>query len=130
MGHAVGALSRIRREQIKPALKPEFYSLCNKTNEAAASTTKWLFGDDLAKQVRDAKETNTISQSLGATRNKSSTSQNYRSSPTYRPDNRPHNSRQFSQRGGQTAYQTNNIKPHFLGKGQKKPNFKNKNRKF
>lgn len=129
MGHAVGALSRIRREQIKPALKPAFYSLCNKTNEAAASTT-WLFGDDLAKQVRDAKETNTISQSLGATRNKRSTSQNYRSSSTYRPDNRPHNSRQFSQRDDQTAYQTNNIKPHFLGKGQKKPNFKNKNRKF
>ena len=27
MGHAVGALSRIRRDQIKTALKPEFYSL-------------------------------------------------------------------------------------------------------
>ena len=33
IGHAVGELSRLRREQIKPALKAEFHSLCTQTNE-------------------------------------------------------------------------------------------------
>ncbi|XP_028414877.1 uncharacterized protein LOC114537957 [Dendronephthya gigantea] len=69
MGHSVGVLSRIRRDQIRPALKPEFYSLCNKANEPESSSSAMLFGDDLAKQVCDAKETNTISQSIGANRN-------------------------------------------------------------
>jgi len=33
IGHAVGELSRLRREQIKPAPKAEFHSLCTQTNE-------------------------------------------------------------------------------------------------
>ena len=51
--HAVGELSRLRREQIKPALKAEFHSLCTQANEWA-SRSHLLCGADLAKQVRDA----------------------------------------------------------------------------
>ena len=51
IGHAVGDLSRIRREQIKPALKPEFYSLCTSANESNAHSPL-LFGTDLAKEIR------------------------------------------------------------------------------
>jgi len=32
LGHAVGELSRLHREQIKPALKAEFHSLCSQAN--------------------------------------------------------------------------------------------------
>ena len=56
IGHTVGELSRLRREQIKPALKTEFYSLCTQANESG-SRYDLLFVFDLAKQVRDAKDT-------------------------------------------------------------------------
>jgi hypothetical protein len=71
-----------------------------------------LFGEDLAKQVCDAKETNTAIKNL----------ENYR--PQYRQDNRSSNSQ--PQRGGYSDYRTENNRPHFLGKGQKKPNFRAK----
>ena len=59
LGHAAGELSRLRREQIKPALKAEFHSLCSQANEST-SRSDLLFGADLAKQVRDAEDTNKI----------------------------------------------------------------------
>ena len=34
LGHAVGELSRLRREQVKLALKTEFHSLCSQANES------------------------------------------------------------------------------------------------
>lgn len=57
--HAVGELSRLRWEQIKPVHKTEFYSLCTQANESG-SHSDLLFGADLAKQVRDTKHTNKI----------------------------------------------------------------------
>ena len=63
MGHAVGALSRIRRDNIKPTLNPVYYSLCNRADDPVPHSPL-LFGDDLDKQVRDAKETSNISQPL------------------------------------------------------------------
>ena len=59
LGHAVGELSRLRREQIKLALKPEFHSLCTQAN-GSSSRSDLLFGADLANQVCDAKDTNKI----------------------------------------------------------------------
>ena len=65
IGHAGGELSRLRQEQIKPALTAEFHSLCAQTNESA-SRSDLLFGADLAKQVCDAKDTNKIGKAIGA----------------------------------------------------------------
>ena len=110
-------LSRLAREQIKPALKPEFYSLCSgKTNETLTHLVL-LFGEDLTKQIRDAKGTNTVSQSLGAHKNVAQ--KGYRS--TYRPDNGP-----STVRTQKSSFRYRDNKPHFLGKGQKKHNFKSK----
>ena len=64
LGHAAGKLSRLRREQIKPALKAEFHSLCSQANEST-SRSDLLFGADLAKQVRDAKDTNKSGKDIG-----------------------------------------------------------------
>ena len=118
MGHAVGALSCIRRDNINPTLNPVYYSLCNRADDPVPHSSL-LFGDDLAKQVRDAKETSNISQSLGISRNR----QPRNNHSTYRYDNRFANSRQ--PRGNQSEYRSDN-KPHFLGKGQKKTMFKAK----
>ena len=64
IGHAVCELSRLRGEQIKPALEAEFHLLCTKANELG-SHTHLLFGADLAKQVCDAKDTNKIGKDIG-----------------------------------------------------------------
>ena len=117
-GHAVGAFSCIRRDNIKPTLNPVYYSLCNRAYDPVPHSPL-LFGDDVAKQVRDAKETSNISQSLGVSRNR----QPWNNRSTYRYDNRFANSRQ--PRGNQFEYRSDN-KPHFLGRARKnrcsKPN--------
>ena len=45
-------LHMLRRELIKPELNKKFVHLC----KAEVKPTKWLFGDDLAKQVKELDE--------------------------------------------------------------------------
>jgi len=45
LSHVFSDLTDLRKEQMKPALKPEFHSLCTKEMEEPHSL---LFGDDLA----------------------------------------------------------------------------------
>ena len=63
VGHVVSEISSIRREQLKPSLKAEYQTIC--TNDVPRSS-KLLFGDDLAKQIRDVKETSRIGKTVGA----------------------------------------------------------------
>ena len=63
VGHVVSEISSIRREQLRPSLKPEYQTIC--TNDVPRSS-KLLFGDDLAKQIRDVKETSRIGKTVGA----------------------------------------------------------------
>ena len=111
IGHAVSELSRLRREQIKPALKPEFYSLCSTTNESSYQSAL-LFGTNLANAIRDAKDTSNIGKKIGsgdkigAQRN---SRQFYRS---------------FYKIKLQKEYSSGTYKQPFLGKHQKKPNYK------
>ena len=63
VGHVVSEISSIRREQLRPSLKQEFQTICSNN---VSSSSKLLFGDDLAKQIRDAKETSRIGQTVGA----------------------------------------------------------------
>lgn len=65
LGHAANELSQLRREQVKPALKREFYSLCTATNESS-TRSPLLFGTDLAKRIRDAKDASNIGNKIGA----------------------------------------------------------------
>ena len=64
--HAASERSILRREQMEPALKPEYHALCSSETK---SSEKSLFGEDLAKQVHDVKEThhigNTVCSSKG-----------------------------------------------------------------
>jgi len=63
VGHVVSELSALRREYLKSSLRPEFHTI--RPNN---TTTTWnlLYGDDLAKQICDAKETNCLGIGLGS----------------------------------------------------------------
>ena len=50
LGHVNTQLAQFRREQIKPALKEEFSTICS---SEVPLTSQYLFGDELAKQLRD-----------------------------------------------------------------------------
>lgn len=65
IGHAASEISLLRREQMKPALKPEYHALCSSETKASA---KFLFGEDLAKQVRDVKEKHRIGNTVGSSK--------------------------------------------------------------
>ena len=65
LGHMNADVMSMRQEAIKPALKPEFQKICHAT---VPPNSKFLFGDDLAKLVRDSKETNSIANTLTLTK--------------------------------------------------------------
>ena len=55
LGHMNADVMSMRQESNKRALKPEFQKICHAT---VPPNSKFLFGDDLAKLVRDSKEIN------------------------------------------------------------------------
>ena len=62
LGHVNTQLAQFGREQIKPALKQEYSTICS---AEVPLTSQFLFEDELAKQLRDARESSEISQSVG-----------------------------------------------------------------
>ena len=60
LGHANAEISRLRREQIRFALRPEYSYIC----KADIPNGPLLFGEDLPKQLNEAKETNANGRSL------------------------------------------------------------------
>ena len=98
LGHASHELTVLRRRRIQPALKQEYAALCSMD----IPPSKYLFGDDLAKRLRDIKETSKISQAFMATRGGKLQRQN-NTQPRFNPA-KPYRS----------------YKGHFLGKGQPK----------
>ena len=100
LGHAAFELSNLRREKLKPSLKPEYHALCSP--EMTRSSTKYLFGDDLAKQIRDAKETNRIGNTVSSSKHENKAS---------RRDSSWKNRRSHAYRNGSGNRQS------FLGKG-------------
>ena len=53
LGHVNTQLAQLRRDEIKPSLKAEYSAICS---AEVPITSHYLFGDDLAKQLRDAKQ--------------------------------------------------------------------------
>lgn len=110
LGHMNYMISQIRRGQIRPVLRQEYASICT----TDASNSPLLFGDDLMKQLKEAKETSSISQNLANDPKKSFVKKGRNQSPashTPQPTN-PYRS----------GYRYNNKtqpKKDFLWKGQK-----------
>lgn len=103
MGHVVCELANLRKEQLKPTMKPEYQAICSKTE-------KWstlLFGEDLPKQIREAKEAHRIASTVGTTK---------------RDDRHKGSHGPWHNKNASTA---NRGKQPFLGKGSR-PTFKKK----
>ena len=60
LGHASHELAARRLEQIRPALKQEFAALCSREIPQCGE----IFGEDLPKQLRDARETSKINEAF------------------------------------------------------------------
>ena len=54
LGHLNTQLAQLRRDQIQLALKPEYKPICA---IEVPENSQYLFGDDIAKQLKDVKET-------------------------------------------------------------------------
>ena len=50
LGHLNTQLAQLRRDQIQPALKPQYKQICAIEVDA---NSQYLFGDDIAKQLKD-----------------------------------------------------------------------------
>lgn len=119
LGHVNTDLMSMRQESIKPALKPQFQKICH---AAILPTSQFLFGDDLAKTVRDSKETSNIANALTLTKGKAPRqgAPNKGNKRNYNNYNRDDNTY-----AGENRERNTNSKP-FLWKGQnqvrKRPN--------
>ena len=65
LGHAASELSVLRREKLKPSLKPEFHALCS---SETMSSQKLPIVKDLAKKNRDVKETHRLGNKVGSSK--------------------------------------------------------------
>ena len=63
LGQLNTQLTQLGRDEIKPSLKVEYTAICS---AEVPITSPYLFGDDLAKQLRDAKEASRISHSFSS----------------------------------------------------------------
>jgi len=64
LGHATASLSSLRRASLKPTFKPEYQSLCNKTD--LESHSPFLFGEDFGKRIKDIDESRKIGRAFKA----------------------------------------------------------------
>ena len=62
LGTAHAKLNNRRKQAISPALDPEIKDVCS----ARHTVTDYLFGDDLPKAIKDAKEVSRLSKSVGS----------------------------------------------------------------
>ena len=95
LGHINHELSSLARYTIKSVLKPEYSSICTIED----GTRKFLFGDDLPKRLKDAKETSNVGLVRNTSHYKCS---NYESRNSY---NKSHDNRyKRKPQGGPTYY--------------------------
>ena len=61
LAHAYAQRTQLRKNQIRPALKPEYSAICSLGEN---QESKFLFGDDLPKVFKEAKDSSNISSSV------------------------------------------------------------------
>ena len=103
VGHVASELSALRREHLKPSLRSEFHAICANN---ATTTSNLLFGDDLAKQIRDAKETNRLGKTVAGPSQQFDHNKGYRRHSSW-----SNKASQKHHKGGS--------RPPFLGKGNR-----------
>jgi len=104
LGHTSYLTSLKRREFLKPDIAPAYQSVCSKSNPI----TTYLFGDELAKHIKEISEVNKIAKkTMSRTHSYNSTK---RSGFDYKSNNS--SGTRYNQRGGRRP---------FLGYGNKTP---------
>lgn len=76
LGHIGHELACLRRYKIKSVLKPEYASICVDDG----NSSKYLFGDDLPKRLKDAKETSNVGLAVNTSQSRRN---NYRPRGNY-----------------------------------------------
>ena len=99
LGHVNAQLAQFRREQIKPALKQEYSTICS---AEVPLTSQYLFGDELAKQLQGARESSKISHSVGHSSQRRPYTGNHRSGHQERYNKGP--KRDFLWKGQHRSY--------------------------
>ncbi|ESO91528.1 hypothetical protein LOTGIDRAFT_175773 [Lottia gigantea] len=66
LGHIVQDHNQIRRDSLKVDLNLQYKKLCNPSHNTDTGSSKWLFGDELGKRVKDIKETNQVGSSVAS----------------------------------------------------------------
>ena len=75
LGHISHEIASLRRYKIKSVLKPEYAAICADHGQ----DSKFLFGDDLPKRLKDAKETSSVSQVIKSNKARSSSHNTHQS---------------------------------------------------
>ena len=96
LGHISHELACLRRYKIKSVLKPEFAPICVDDGQ----TSKFLFGDDLQKRLKEAKESSSFGPVV-----KSSQARNF-SHKSYHPYSKRNNYDHGRHRQGGSNYET------------------------
>ena len=63
LGHVNKQLAQLRRDEIKPSMKAQYSAICS---AEVPITGQYLFGDNLGKQLQDAKQASKISHSFAS----------------------------------------------------------------
>lgn len=74
LAHTHSQLSQLRRDNIRPALKQEYKTICS----TEPTNSNLLFGDELSKKLKDAREASRIGRSLTKTNYKGKTPYEYK----------------------------------------------------
>ena len=103
LGHVSGDLAQLRRDNIRPHLSEDFYSLCS----TQVPVTDYLFGneDDLQTRITNITASNKISRATSNKRNKY--------------QNQPGNKKPFNRDGNQSGKSF--ASQNFLGRGRQPP---------
>jgi hypothetical protein len=77
LGHISHELACVRRYKIKSVLKPEFAPICADTGQSS----KFLFGDDLQKQLKEAKGSSSFGQVVKTSQGRNASHKSYHAYP-------------------------------------------------
>ncbi|CAB3979189.1 Hypothetical predicted protein [Paramuricea clavata] len=107
LGHISYELACLRRYKIKSVLKPEYASIC--VDDGTQS--KYLFGDDLPKRLKDAKEASNVGLAVNTSNSRNN---NYRAPKSY-------DQRNWRQTRGGHNYHAGTSRSDFFQRGKYQP---------
>ncbi|XP_055959538.1 uncharacterized protein LOC130014437 [Patella vulgata] len=69
LGHTVQTLNQSRRDSIKFDINPTYKPICNQSQNLDTGSSKFLFGDDICKKLKELKEAAQIGSNVTSSKN-------------------------------------------------------------